>query len=506
MLKITRFLVTAFVALVAAIPVVPAVAAPAGWQSVNVTLQSEEQQSMLLISGELPADAKLPAEAELAVPAGTQLQWIGEILGGDPSKDPKLAYTKTSSSGMDVYRFTLSKARVAQVEGTVPNVNSFDGTNYVTAFKWTAWQAVPQVNLSQRIPNASQIVQAMAGASVQPGPTGYSYYTKTFESPKAGDVLDLSFSYALPAVGTTNSGTTAGSSSGTIVPIFITIVLVGGFGLLFLNIQKKMAARTALNAPAVPKSRKQVAVNSHAKPPSKKRKSQPEPAVEPAPTKRVKPVIPILAVVAVFVIGFSIAGAKGSSAVVTDSKITRSFGAASACQSASLPIAANQGVDLAQQGEQLLKAFEGMDGVGEVTLDVTQSQIDMAWCESSQSEESMRQALSATGLVTLGQAVSSAASAATTATIDASGKKQTVTVDTSSGSFSPSQILLKAGVPAELSFGQAAGCLSEVVIADLGINQDLTKGAVTVKLPAIDAGTYAFACAMGHQSGQLVVQ
>jgi len=505
MLKITRFLVTALVALVAAIPVVPAVAAPAGWQSVDVTLQSEEQRSMLLVSGELPASAKLPAEAELAVPAGTQLQWIGEILGGDPSKDPELTYTKTSSSGMDVYRFTLSTARIAQVEGTVPNVTSFDGTNYVTALKWTAWQAVPEVNLSQRIPQASQIVQSLAGASVQPGPTGYSYYTKTVTSPKVGDVLDLSFSYAPPAVGATSGGTTAGSSASTIAPLIIVVIALSAFGLLFMNVQKKMAAKAALSAPAPHKSRKQATVNSQARP-GKKRKSQPEPVVEPAPTRRVKPMIPILAVVAVFVIGFGIAGAKGSSAVVTDGKITRSFGAASACQSASLSIAANQGVDLAKQGEQLLKAFEGMEGVGEVTLDASQSKIEMAWCESSQSEESMRQALSATGLVTLGQAVSSAASAATTATIDASGKKQTATVDTSSGSFSPAQLQLKAGVPAELSFGQAAGCLSEVVIADLGINQDLTKGAATVKLPALEAGTYAFACAMGHQSGQIVVQ
>lgn len=83
---------------------------------------------------------------------------------------------------------------------------------------------------------------------------------------------------------------------------------------------------------------------------------------------------------------------------------------------------------------------------------------------------------------------------------------QTAQVDTSSGSFAPGQIALKAGVPAEISFGSAAGCLSEVVISDLGIEQDLTNGPATVKLPALEAGTYQFACAMGHQSGQIVVQ
>ena len=118
----------------------------------------------------------------------------------------------------------------------------------------------------------------------------------------------------------------------------------------------------------------------------------------------------------------------------------------------------------------------------------------------------MRQALSSSGLITLGQGQSSAAAPPTTATVDASGKKQTAEVDTASGNFAPSQIALKAGVPAEISFGSAAGCLSEVVISELGINQDLTKGPATVKLPALEAGTYKFACAMGHQAGQLVVQ
>jgi plastocyanin domain-containing protein len=79
-------------------------------------------------------------------------------------------------------------------------------------------------------------------------------------------------------------------------------------------------------------------------------------------------------------------------------------------------------------------------------------------------------------------------------------------VDTASGDFAPGQIVLKAGIPAEISFGSAVGCLSEVVIKDLGINQDLTQGPATVKLPALDAGTYSFACAQGHQTGRIVVQ
>jgi hypothetical protein len=294
----------------------------------------------------------------------------------------------------------------------------------------------------------------------------------------------------------------------TLALVVIVALAIGGLGLLTMSVSKKMATKRALNEPPQQKSprRGQPATLAESPKHGKEKTSRPSPTAAPAPRRKVQPVVLMLGVVGVFVIGLMIAGAKSTSAVVVDGKITRNFGAASACQSASIPFTVSNGADLERQGEELLKGYEGMEGVGEVTLDIAQSKVDLAWCESSQSEESMRQVLSSSGLVTLGAGASSTASAPTTATVDPSGKTQTAEVDTSSGSFAPGQIALKAGVPAEISFGSAAGCLSEVIISDLGINQDLTKGPATVKLPALEAGTYQFACAMGHQTGQIVVQ
>lgn len=507
MSRSSRLVALLVIALAISMQAATALAGPAGWKSIDVTLQSEQQQSLLLVSGELPAEAKLPAEAELAVPVGTQLQWIGEILGGDPSKDPELKYTKSSANGMDVYRFTLTKARTAQVEGVASSATTFDGTNYLAALKWTAWQAVPEVRISQRIPQGAQIVQAAPGAAVQPGGTGYSFYTKTVKSPKAGDVLDLSFSYSLPAAGSTSATGGSGSTTDTVVLTVIMLIAVGGFGLMAVNVNRKMAAKAALREPQPKRSSKPAAQTVSVETSrAGKNKASREPAVEAAPPKKMKPVLPTLIILGMILGAFAIAGSKGSSPAVMDGKITQNFGAPSACQSASIPFTANQGIDLAKEADQLFKGFEGMDGVSEVTIDVAQSKIDVAWCESSQSEDSMRQALSGTGLITLAQATQDAAPTPAAAAIDSSGSKQTVAVDTSGGSFAPSQIVLKAGVPAEISFGPAEGCLTEVVSDALGINQDLTKGPATVKVPALAAGTYAFACAMGHQSGQLVVQ
>jgi hypothetical protein len=86
------------------------------------------------------------------------------------------------------------------------------------------------------------------------------------------------------------------------------------------------------------------------------------------------------------------------------------------------------------------------------------------------------------------------------------GDVQKVAVDTSSGSYNPNTIKLKAGVPAEITFTQSSGCLGQVEFPDLGIAADLSAGATTIKLPALDAGTYGFNCGMQMVFGTLVVE
>jgi hypothetical protein len=72
--------------------------------------------------------------------------------------------------------------------------------------------------------------------------------------------------------------------------------------------------------------------------------------------------------------------------------------------------------------------------------------------------------------------------------------------------YSPNVIQLKAGVPAEITFGQGGGCTAEVVSSDLGFQEDLTSGPKVVKLPALKAGTYSFSCGMGMVFGKIVVE
>lgn len=86
------------------------------------------------------------------------------------------------------------------------------------------------------------------------------------------------------------------------------------------------------------------------------------------------------------------------------------------------------------------------------------------------------------------------------------GDVQKISVDLSKGYYDPNQIELKAGVPAEITFGQSSGCTGAVQSSDLNFYEDLTAGPVTVKLPALQPGTYSFTCGMQMVSGTIVVK
>lgn len=83
---------------------------------------------------------------------------------------------------------------------------------------------------------------------------------------------------------------------------------------------------------------------------------------------------------------------------------------------------------------------------------------------------------------------------------------QTIGVDASQGYYDPSTIELKAGVPAEITFSQAGGCMGSVQSQDLGFYEDLSGGPKTVKLDGLQPGTYSFACGMNMIPGSIVVK
>jgi hypothetical protein len=93
----------------------------------------------------------------------------------------------------------------------------------------------------------------------------------------------------------------------------------------------------------------------------------------------------------------------------------------------------------------------------------------------------------------------------TTGSAVVEGGVQKIAVDVTTV-YTPNTITLKAGVPAEITFSQAQGCTQVVQSADLGFSEDLSAGPKTVKLKALQPGTYAFSCGMQMVYGTIVVE
>lgn len=85
------------------------------------------------------------------------------------------------------------------------------------------------------------------------------------------------------------------------------------------------------------------------------------------------------------------------------------------------------------------------------------------------------------------------------------GGVQRLGVAVGAAGYTPDVLQLQAGVPAEITFSQSSGCTDRLVSDDLGFDADLTNGPQTVRLPALQEGTYAFSCGMRMAYGSIVV-
>lgn len=86
------------------------------------------------------------------------------------------------------------------------------------------------------------------------------------------------------------------------------------------------------------------------------------------------------------------------------------------------------------------------------------------------------------------------------------GAVQRISVDLSKGYYDPNVIQLKAGVPAEITFGQGSSCAAQIYSDKLGFNVDTSSGPQTVKLPALEPGEYSYSCTMQMVFGKIVVK
>ncbi len=385
--------------------VLPAQAAPTPFEAVNVTVHSDDGTPIVLISGKLPQGTALPAQVELPVPAGSQHQWAGEILGGTPDKDPTVQYETRDENGMTVYAFTLTKARTGQVEVVVPGLTTPTADGYATRLSWTPLTDLKELSLNWRLPQTARIVTAASGATMTPGPQGFGYYTRNVQNAKAGQAESLFFAYSAPAAApaAVPSAPASGGGAGSIIPILLVAAGVVFFVFFGRRISQTMKAKNGSAEPvaaASAQSRQAAEGSGRAsnKPGGSSRASAP--AAEPAPAKtRQKSglilglVVGAVAVVAIFAL------ANTGKATVSGDEVSLTIAQVDACASSSIALATPSGGDLKRDANDILSRLKTVTGVGNATIYLSESRIEVNYCESSTNEATIRTALTPSGYV-----------------------------------------------------------------------------------------------------------
>ncbi len=377
------------------------------WDSVDLVVHDDQGKQLMILAGQVPTETALPAQVEIAVPAGLQLQWAGEILGGDPAKDPAVQYKITKVGNSDVYTFTLNKSRTAQLELAIPGAVQLAGSKYSAAVQWTPSQDVRELKIGFRVPAGAKIETPVEGAASVPGPTGFDYYRSTLTNVKAGQPVAFAFDYSVPAVAGAGS-TGAGASSGNTASFAIIAVLLAIVAGLIFVVWRKMQSKGSTAVAASP-SRSAAASKSSPSGSSRSTGSGSKPAgagargskatPEPARSSGSKNGIIVVGVIVVVVIGAFLAVNSSTKPQDQGDVITRTFSQADPCTSTVVPLAVAAGTDMNGAAEKLFTVLQSMPSITTAKVYKDQPRIEVGYCESSLQPGQVEQALAATGLV-----------------------------------------------------------------------------------------------------------
>lgn len=228
-----------------------AYAASSPWRGISVTLYdlSAGKEPTLVIAGTLPKDTKLPVTVTLPVPSESEIVWMGEVYGGDSSKDIPLPYKRTKGVGHDLLEVTINKANVVQAELVVPDdwIKAEGQVTQIT-MSWTAAEEVPGVLMGFELPRGLE-ARSMNPAEVTSRETASgTFYSSETLTVSPGQTLTLSaeVTQAEPAdKPVVNSAQPTGDAetadgdggSGLVLPVLagVLAVVVAGVGALLLK-------------------------------------------------------------------------------------------------------------------------------------------------------------------------------------------------------------------------------------------------------------------------------
>ncbi|MHB1342515.1 MAG: hypothetical protein ACYC77_00505 [Coriobacteriia bacterium] len=184
--------------LTVALPAATATAAASPWKGISVTLfdLDPDKTPTLVVYGSLADEVTLPVVVELPVPAGSEIGWVGEFLGGDPANDPTAEYEVVRGTDADILRITVTTAHAVQAELVPPaGVVVDDSGTRTVSLRWVARETAQGARLGLVAPNGYHATRVIPSPTIEGDASGAFYWVET--SPlKAGDELTLSATLA----------------------------------------------------------------------------------------------------------------------------------------------------------------------------------------------------------------------------------------------------------------------------------------------------------------------
>lgn len=202
-------------------------------------VDGEGDGGFLIVVGTLPEDVPLPATLRLPLPAGTQVWWSGEIVGGGPQNDIPRENKIVEVDGGQAVEFSLEETRVGQYEGPhLPTVVS--GGRRTAKLDWIQTVPASSLQLSVRLPAGAQNVEikpAPAGVPAR-NDSGESLYLLPEIAPETGSQTLLEVSYETGSLTAPDTGK-GGPSTLTVLVIAVAFFVVA---LVFLLKRQRAAA------------------------------------------------------------------------------------------------------------------------------------------------------------------------------------------------------------------------------------------------------------------------
>lgn len=178
----------------------PAVAQPVPVTGAPLEVQlwpgGTQGYTVFIVTGTLPETTEFPAPVHLPLPAGAQVVWSGEVLGGPLELDPEREYRRADGVGGEVLEMVAEESLVVQYEAVGPALMTVDG-QIGSEFTWVQSTHAAEVLFSVRIPASAESVRIDPPSPAPPliNEAGERLYTLPLLNLTEGDAQQITFTY-----------------------------------------------------------------------------------------------------------------------------------------------------------------------------------------------------------------------------------------------------------------------------------------------------------------------